>query len=185
MNQLYLLQLDYSLKHLLQDIFIFNVMIQQVSQQLCKEDQELSELSFSSFRGDNEQFECQIPDRNECQECKIIQSYRTKHCIEFQKCIPKYDHHCFWIGGCVGKLNHGMYWLFLKLQCLLCFDGLFQFSKQFVYYSTFDEEFGNDQFQYQYFLFCQLQQHILGLEYLLGCYYYIYFIIHSITLCQY
>ncbi|CAK91134.1 unnamed protein product (macronuclear) [Paramecium tetraurelia] len=117
-----------------------------------QEDHELSQLSFSGLRGDYEQFESQTPDRNECQECKIIQSYRTKHCSKCQKCIPKYDHHCFWIGGCVGELNHRMYWLFLFFQCLLCFDGMFQFKKQFPYYSTYDEEFGHDEYQYQYFI---------------------------------
>ncbi|CAD8112209.1 unnamed protein product [Paramecium sonneborni] len=120
--------------------------------QELQQDYEMADMSFSSSKGDNGQFESQTPDRNECQECKIVQSYRTKHCSKCQKCIPKYDHHCFWIGGCVGELNHRMYWLFLFFQCSLCFDGLIQFQNQFVFYSIYDEEYGYDQYKYQYFI---------------------------------
>ncbi|CAD8210515.1 unnamed protein product [Paramecium octaurelia] len=116
------------------------------------EDQELSQLSISTQQRDNTQQESQIPDRNFCQECKIIQPFRTKHCTKCKKCIPKYDHHCFWVGGCIGELNHRTFWLFLFFQCLLCFDGLFQFNQQLGLYSIYEEEQSDNKYQYQYFV---------------------------------
>ncbi|CAD8122765.1 unnamed protein product [Paramecium sonneborni] len=116
------------------------------------EEQEISQLSISTQQRDNSQQESyQIPQKYVCQECNIIQPYRTKHCKKCKKCIPKYDHHCFWVGGCIGELNHRTFWLFLYFQCLLCFDALFQFNKQLSLYSIYQEDKEN-KYQQQYLI---------------------------------
>lgn len=38
------------------------------------------------------------PEKRFCEACKVIQPYRSKHCMKCERCILKYDHHCFWIG---------------------------------------------------------------------------------------
>ncbi len=46
------------------------------------------------------------PALHYCEDCKVTQPLRTKHCHICGVCIYKYDHHCFWIGTCVGEYNH-------------------------------------------------------------------------------
>jgi len=60
-----------------------------------------------------------VPEQKYCEVCRIIQPYRTRHCIFCEKCVCKFDHHCALIGGCVGELNHRKFWIFLLSQTIL------------------------------------------------------------------
>jgi len=59
------------------------------------------------------------PEQKYCEVCRILQPFRTRHCIFCERCVSKFDHHCALIGGCVGELNHRKYWIFLLSQTLL------------------------------------------------------------------
>jgi len=39
------------------------------------------------------------PELRYCEECKVTQPYRTKHCDLCERCVHKFDHHCFWVGN--------------------------------------------------------------------------------------
>ncbi|KAM3142319.1 hypothetical protein pb186bvf_005476 [Paramecium bursaria] len=101
---------------------------------------EIELQSHSASQGSLEQLQQQIPEKNYCEECRIYQTFRTKHCKQCMRCIPKYDHHCFWIGTCVGELNHRQFWAFLGSQCIFCLDGFFIFINQLDHYHEVDED---------------------------------------------
>ena len=53
-----------------------------------------------------------------CSYCRMVQSYRTKHCRDCNRCVALYDHHCPWIGGCVGQNNRIYFFWYVFFQCI-------------------------------------------------------------------
>ncbi|XP_061119472.1 palmitoyltransferase ZDHHC12-B isoform X1 [Conger conger] len=60
-----------------------------------------------------------------CGHCLLQQPMRAKHCQTCKHCVRRYDHHCPWIENCVGERNHRWFVLYLGVQLLALFWGLF------------------------------------------------------------
>eukprot|EP00118_Oscarella_pearsei_P000118 m.4265 g.4265 ORF g.4265 m.4265 type:complete len:280 (+) comp10459_c0_seq2:34-873(+) len=54
-----------------------------------------------------------------CDICMVVQPVRTKHCLDCNRCVRRYDHHCPWVANCVGERNHRYYFVFLVTEAVL------------------------------------------------------------------
>jgi hypothetical protein len=53
-----------------------------------------------------------------CEQCRVEQNLKVKHCRVCQQCILGWDHHCVWVGTCIGIENHRYFLLYLGSQTL-------------------------------------------------------------------
>lgn len=41
-----------------------------------------------------------------CNICKMVVSYKAKHCRKCNKCVTNFDHHCVYLNNCIGSKNY-------------------------------------------------------------------------------
>lgn len=59
-----------------------------------------------------------------CDICLVVQPVRTRHCIDCNRCVRRFDHHCPWVYNCVGERNHQFYWYFLVSELAVLIWGI-------------------------------------------------------------
>ena len=66
---------------------------------------------------DEDEIVLYVEQRN-CQDCKLDQPLRTKHCKVCKRCVSTFDHHCPWLGNCVGEWNRRRFFMFVVYQTI-------------------------------------------------------------------
>ncbi len=70
-----------------------------------------------------------------CNICKMIVSYKAKHCRKCNKCVTNFDHHCVYLNNCIGKKNYRLFIAVVLNACvgslIIFLIGVIQFSLSF------------------------------------------------------
>uniref|UniRef100_A0A6B2L1J4 Palmitoyltransferase n=1 Tax=Arcella intermedia TaxID=1963864 RepID=A0A6B2L1J4_9EUKA len=66
---------------------------------------------------------------NYCLTCMVKKVPRSKHCVNCDKCVLKFDHHCAWIDSCIGMKNNRYFTSYIWIL------GIGQYFTIYLYYS--------------------------------------------------
>lgn len=58
-----------------------------------------------------------------CTACIVRKPIRSKHCVDCDRCVSKFDHHCPWVDNCIGdkNLKYFIGFVFWTPMCLFYF----------------------------------------------------------------
>ena len=94
-------------------------------QDVLEKAKEKSKNSFAAMNSDvgnankNEDLGLEVANYY-CVTCKLVQSFRCKHCKVCDKCVATFDHHCLWMGNCIGEKNKRAFFIYIVFQFIHC-----------------------------------------------------------------